>query len=229
VRAAVVIVLLGGCHKLFSLQKVELEPDARANDASNDASETCFRETFDGTLAETLGDWDRVVDTSCGVDVTDGALVITLPSTPCYSWLALNRRISFEIGDVAHVTVQQVTPDDKAETFMSLNVDYQNMYRMYKAETGLLMRVRVAGVDVVDESTPYDPLVHAYWRIRRDETSMNFETSVDDVEWTTRASTPTTTLAVSSLQVQLGAGVYQNLATPGPVEARIDDFAHCTP
>jgi hypothetical protein len=224
VRPALLIALLAGCHKLFSLQEVEL-----AADAAVDAGPTCFEEHFDGTLADALIHWDQRENASCSVDVSNGVLAVTLPTTPCYAYLSRNERVALPIGGTVSVHVPVVAPEVAVETFLNLSVDDTNMYRFYKADTSLEVRVRVAGVDVVDEYIPYDATAHAYWRIRRDETAVLFETSVNRRDWTTRASVYTSTLAVDSITIQLGAGVYGSLSAAIDVKPAFDDLAFCTP
>jgi RHS repeat-associated protein len=74
---------------------------------------------------------------------------------------------------------------------------------------GLLLQERTNGVIPPRTTLTYDAVQHRHWRIRHDEVAdtVNWETSPDGVNWTTRRTSPRP-FPLTNLQVHLFAGKY---------------------
>lgn len=230
VRIAALCLLLVGCHKLFDLESVDLPVDGAPGDDGGDggAIPSCYTEPFNA-LDDLLVFWDVSNEPGCGVTVEADALVITLPSTPCYAMLRSNTRLAFPVGSTMSVRPVALTPDDFVDQFLRIGVDDDNFYIIHKSEAYLVMFARMGGQDITPEALDYAPQSFAHWRIERSATEILFRTSVNGMDWTTRHSALSTLVPLDNLEIHLGAGVYANLATTDPVTGSFDDFTLCRP
>jgi subtilisin family serine protease len=95
------------------------------------------------------------------------------------------------------------------ETYFSLADNATGNYLLFATGgAGLVLQERTNGA-VTRTIITYDPTQHRFWRLRHDKDAdtVNWETSPDGVNWTTRR-TAARTFSVTGLQVQLIAGKY---------------------
>jgi chitodextrinase len=124
-----------------------------------------------------------------------------------FAWDLTNANVSVE--------VVQVAGGGTTDTQMALCVDAQNFYMML-VEGGQLYFEQVVGRVRSSTSVAYSATAHRFWRIRHDAAgdTMVFETSADRVTWTTQRSVARQ-LAITALKVELSAGTWQAVSTPG--------------
>jgi len=106
---------------------------------------------------------------------------------------------------------------------LTVLADGQNHYPIWTDAYTISFEKKIAGGKTELRSRPYDPVNHAFWRIRHDVGSdtIVFETAPTlnggAGAWTAQASTPRQT-AVTGMHVELKGGTYQNETTaPGAV------------
>jgi hypothetical protein len=134
----------------------------------------------------------------------------------------------------SHVGAQVFPPDgaDDNEAYAQILVlsdvaGTQIVFEVDAVTSLLLMTVYVDFVDEGGASVPYDPVEHAWLRVREDAGTLYWDTSPDGREWTTRhTDTAPSWTAENDLQVQLLAHC-SPLVTGGPAStdyAEFDDF-----
>jgi hypothetical protein len=105
------------------------------------------------------------------------------------------------------------------EASFELTLDANNSVRIEQNAGGLWAMYQVAGVTTYDDiSSGYNfgsPNDSTWWRIRHAAGHLFFDTSVDGVRWTNRAS-KATPFAITALKVTLWCGYYGTETTPGP-------------
>lgn len=100
----------------------------------------------------------------------------------------------------------------------------QIVFQIDAATNLLLMTVHVAFIDEGGASLPYDPVEHAWLRILEDAGTLQWDTSADGREWTTRHTDASPTwVSENDLQVQLLAHC-SPLVTGGGPTGEFADF-----
>lgn len=165
-------------------------------------------------------------DTSVPVTQSNGHLNIgpLKQGVPDSHYNGILSNLSFDLTG-ASVRVRVVATANSATagtTSFTLPSDSNNHYRMY-AEEGLLWAERKIGGGKTKFSIPFDPVQHAWWRIRHDPATneMVFETAPDSggsprpyVERRRMARE----LAITAMRIELKAGTWKPESTaPGTV------------
>lgn len=104
--------------------------------------------------------------------------------------------------------ITPATPATSHQTFMQVESDAQNAAIMMRDGANLVARVVNAGVATNVTIGAYAAVTHQWWRIRHTGTNFLFDTSVDGVTWTQRA-TIAHTWSVISVTATLMAGKWQ--------------------
>jgi hypothetical protein len=133
----------------------------------------------------------------------------------------------------SHAGVRVYPPDgtDDSEAYAQLLilsdvVGTQILFEVDAATNLLVMTVHVGFIDEGGASIPYDPVEHAWLRVREDAGLLHWETSRDGREWTVRhTDTAPAWTSENTLQVQLLAHCTP-LVTGGPATdyAEFDNF-----
>ena len=156
--------------------------------------------------------WGVISDGVSMISEEGGALVVTLPDPTLPSMYSGLRSASAHdlTGCAVFTRVSQLAdPATHAYTQLYVNAGADVGYIEVVADEGnLLFKKIVAGVPTGLALIPHDPVEHAYWRLRESAETTYWETSADAQTWTTQASDPTP-FPLSSVQIGLGAGTYQ--------------------
>lgn len=99
-----------------------------------------------------------------------------------------------------------------SETGFQLYTDSNNTMTFDYAGGQLSVILKQAGVTVTSPSATYDPVLHAWWRIREQTGTLLFDTSADGQNWSSFYSTPYT-MAVTALFMNVYAGNFTANAT----------------
>lgn len=169
--------------------------------------------------AETLVDSFTSLDASkwtAGAGITFSGGAVNIPASAAYPalrsvdlWDVSNSSVSAKVSAVPNVDAAQ----HSTAGGLQLWVDSNNVLEISAAADTITFVERVAGV-VDSSSLAYNATAMRYWRIRAAGTTILWETSPDNVAWTTR-KTKTTTLTLTSMGVSLFAGNWGSVATPG--------------
>lgn len=107
------------------------------------------------------------------------------------------------------------TPGTTRETAVSCS-NSGNTYNigMYVVETAptLLMRLKQASVNS-DATLPYDPVAHAWFRLRIEGSTGYWDTSPDGITWVNRRSAAVTPAQFMAITPELSVGQYTDLGT----------------
>jgi glucose/arabinose dehydrogenase len=122
----------------------------------------------------------------------------------------------------ASVELIQPASGGSTNTELALCLNSTN-FLMISIESGQLRFEQVVNSMRSTTSIGYNATQHRFWRIRHDPStdSIVFETSPDSQAWTIRR-TVVRQLAITSMKVEIGAGTWEALSTPGT--AIFDNF-----
>ena len=125
-------------------------------------------------------------------------------------------------GAYAYVELVTVpSSSTKADAMFTIGRDVDNYYRIYVEEGMLIGQAKLGGTKRTLFTSPYDPAVHRYWRIRHDGNgSVMFETASDTSNWVFRYGELWNTAAVplGAIAFELKAGTWQpESVAPGVV------------
>jgi hypothetical protein len=123
---------------------------------------------------------------------------------------------------VAVHVVQMVNTAVDATAFMDARLSQANVVEIGENLGLLHFGTRVGGAysTIVPDIT-YDPVQHAWWRIRESSGTVYCETAPDGKTWTVRATTPDP-FDLSGIGVRLGVGASATASNPGTV--KYDEF-----
>lgn len=124
--------------------------------------------------------------------VDDGRLVFRPPNTSGQSTVAsLVMYLLRDSGASVRVTASAPGTAPEIQPRLMLN-SHDSSALLYLADGTLHLEQLTSPGDVVvfEETLPYDPEQHAYWRIRHDTDRLVWETAPDGAAWTERAGTP---------------------------------------
>jgi hypothetical protein len=132
---------------------------------------------------------------------------------------------SYNFGDMRTVIEVDNVPGANGATVeiawrSTTNSDRLHMY--VDGATLYFGQVTTTGPD--DLGAPYDPIAMKFWQLRHDLSAVDvaFDTSADGQTWTTlRRIYPA--ISLSSVYIEIQAGTYKSVATPG--FAALDNFA----
>lgn len=201
---------------------------------------TLLTDSFDGTAINT-SKWSVSVlsgtqDTSLTVAEGSGTLNIgpLFQSTSGlhYNGILANNSLNMN-GAFAQVQVVNAAATNTAgTTSFTLVVDASNHYRVFAEDGSLSFEKKIAGVKT-KTSIMFDPVQHAFWRIRHDASSdeLVWETAPNSGgvpgNWTERQRMARQ-LTITAIRVELKAGTFQSEANaPGTV--RFDNLLVTTP
>jgi hypothetical protein len=151
---------------------------------------------------------DRWTPVDPCITETGGELVATPPSSPQFCH-------AYTIGDY-HLTCDAVTVHVPETTTPVLRV--QTVMYVYNVAINQAADVILegGGIQFVDQNHAfaYDTVADAWWRVGETDGEMYMDTSPDGASWT-RQSTIATPFSLDDIQIALGAGTYEPVATPG--------------
>lgn len=126
-------------------------------------------------------------------------------------------------GKEVKVKVPQVcNTATNAKTALSLEINSTNAIQIVQRNGTLYFYRIVAGSEVAVSSVAYNSSTHLWWKIREKSGTTYWETSSDNLTWTTRAS-QANPIVVTGLRLILYAVTYQAETSPG--SANFDDFS----
>jgi acid phosphatase len=140
-------------------------------------------------------------------------------------------------GGYAYVQlVQAPNSNTAADAFYTIGLNVDNCYRIYVEAGNLFLQSKIGGAKQALLSLPFNPINHAFWRIRHDIISGNviFETAPANGAvpgtWTQLYSAPWNTVAVplGSVVFELKAGTWR-AETNSPGTVRFDNFKAARP
>jgi alpha-tubulin suppressor-like RCC1 family protein len=188
------------------------------------ASTATFVDNFnDNALG---GEWGSYGDGATYVTETNQRLELTLPNAAGgsdYSGVYTTARYNFTGKQLTFEVVQPPSPVAySAELAIVVGVDGNNQ-AAFVLNDSLVMRNLIAGDYNGDTYMPYDRVMHRFLRIRHNtsDDSINWETSPDGVQWTTRR-TETRAITITSMGLEIAGGCWMSCANPGT--AIVDNF-----
>lgn len=178
---------------------------------------------FDDGVVDPM--WDLFTTTASDVVIaeTGGVLQITIPSGPGNRWG--RARTSRVFTDGCGVTVRYLdtagapSGDELAYVELRESDDLRAGFHLHGPT--LKFWTRNGASETTVSSTPYQPSVHVWWRLRGDGADLVWETS-DGASWVERER-EAAHLNVSAAEITLGAGVYGTASTDG-LTVRYDDL-----
>lgn len=146
---------------------------------------------------------------------------LNINATPAYP--LLNSAVNYDLtGSSAYVQLVQRPNIGTGSTnaILMAQVSSGNFAEFILEGATLYFREQVATVNS-DGSVTFDPVAHAWWRLRESGGSIFWDTSPDGATWTNRRS-KADGLSYASVQLQLSAGNWNSEASPGT--AIFDNF-----
>jgi hypothetical protein len=181
-----------------------------------------FKDNFnDNSLNTNL--WTKTFTVFAGLDAavtvveTGGATVITPINSSGSHYNGLESVKTFNLSNGAFAACSMVpsgATQDNNEGRFALFLDTSNYlsFAAFGTTPVLSMRIRTAGVNDATTIT-YNATTHKYWRFLRSGSDVLFQTSSDNVSWTTRR-TVTPSFSLASFKVCLFAGTFAAVASP---------------
>lgn len=180
------------------------------------AKMSTFTDTFD-TQVDPLK-WESWGGTAWDA----GRLRAEASANPGYGGAFTDATYDFTESSVfAKVTVPSMVGTTARECLMQVYIDDDNMVAAFTdSGGGLVFRIRQAGVNDNQYGLVYNPILHAYWRLRMSGTTVYLDTSPDGSTWTNQKS-GTTSLTLTAAKLYLITG--QWAAEAAIVPAYFDD------
>jgi len=151
-----------------------------------------------------------VLDTTSGLQITPFA---NAGSIDAYNGIYSTATYNLSNGAV-FVHAMQTAVGSYADTSLDVRPNSSSMLTIDVENGTIYFQKIVAGAKTTLLSQPYSSTSHAWWRIREASGTVYWETAPDGSTWTTQAQAPDP-FSVTSIQVDLNAGTYQSVATPG--------------
>lgn len=169
--------------------------------------------------AETLTDTFDTLDTATKWNTfgtpsaTAGQLV--LPSTgTAYSGVSSKNAFDLTESSVYVKAIPPPTPSVSRETSFAMydtgNVNGMGMY-VLTTTPDLMMRLRQASTNNETSISPYNPVAHAWFRMRIVGSTGYWDTSPDGITWTNRRTAALTPANFRALTVELSVGQWSDL------------------
>jgi hypothetical protein len=193
-----------------------------AGDAGGSPCTVSLHDDFDDGEIDNL-QWE-VASKYSMVTESNGNLVVDVPVTPVdHSYGKLSARAAMNLaGCAVSVRVLKI-PEPSATSYASLALNVGSDHAEIVAYKGTMYFKVYLGVDHLDfNSAPYDPIEHAYWRIREAAGITYWETSANGMQWHIQAS-KSNLLPVDAMKLSLSGGVDEVTATSLGV-ASFDDI-----
>lgn len=155
----------------------------------------------------------------CTLAEPGGRARVTPPPGPATATCAYATSARYDLADDA-VTVEvpvMVNTATTTDAYLAVLVDGDNLLRTVEEAGTLYFQRYVGGTKTNLAFVAYEPALHRWWRIREQGGVVRFQTAPDGVAWTTRAEIATP-FPVDAVTVQLAAGTWEPVASPGFVE-----------
>lgn len=127
-----------------------------------------------------------------------------------------NKEVKVKVPQVANTATN-------AKTALSLEIDSINALQIVQRNGTLYFYRLVGGSEIATASVAYNASTHLWWKIREYQGFIYWETSADNITWTTRA-TLQPPIVITGLRLILYAVTYQAETSPG--SANFDDFSY---
>lgn len=184
---------------------------------------TTLRDGFNGTTIDTAL-WD--VSTSGGVTVTQNDQLIITPvtnSSPAYGAITSDNTYDLTNSLIKLKLIQTIGDSPSAETYLKLtNIAGTEYYLMRRNGTRLYMTVFYGGSSYTGFIT-YNPTTHLWWKIRHATPYINWDTSPDGVNWTTRGIADDNHFDITALKAEIGAGTAASVAGKDLTNGLVDN------
>lgn len=155
-----------------------------------------------------------------GTTVSSGCLSIA----PTSSYLGIYSAVQYDLTS-SYVMVQLVQPPNigngSTSAAMNIQVSAGNLEEISWENGQLVFREKVSNTNS-DVSVAYDPVAHAWLRIRESAGTIYWDTSPDSLTWTNRRSKACGIGAVTSVTINLYSGYWGTEPSPGT--ALYDNF-----
>lgn len=145
-----------------------------------------------------------------------GQLVISpLSNSPGYEGYYSQLSYDLTNSEIYVANIQGLSTDLGSESLLSLQAGSSaNAIIIVSTSSGYTLRLRTSSTNSDISFTPRDDITNRWWRIREKYGYIYWDTSPDCINWTNRrVATPT--FAITDLNVNINAGTWQNVATPG--------------
>ncbi|MBI3200529.1 MAG: hypothetical protein HYZ29_03230 [Myxococcales bacterium] len=174
-------------------------------------------ETLQDTFSAALdgATWDSYTDTTGTIVATGGALVVKpAMSGQNYNGIISTKKLSLDGCALWIEAKQTMAPSFEGETYLMAMVDGSMDAEITAtpdtaspSKMKLVFGVEENGVED-NQSIPFDPPKHRWWRMRFPAGKVAFDTSPDGKNWTQRriAARPA---GMKVVQIEIGAGTWQ--------------------
>lgn len=187
----------------------------------------CLADLFIDSRVDT-GMWELWLPENDPVVVREDAGQLGIALAPnvgrVYNGVQSRGRYDMLAGNV-RVEVTPASQEVGVETVFTVDVDATSGFGMSTYANRLHLVVNSSGGVSNSIAIDYDPVAHKFWRIRHDTatTSIELETSPDDVVWISRRSARVTR-PPTGVVVRLLAGTYIDLGVASPGVAYFDNL-----
>jgi hypothetical protein len=160
---------------------------------------------FEGTLPSSL-----VPHGSC-ISYEGGEVVFAPASVGDYCWL--------ELAGSRHLTCDSFTVRLSESGSQALGMQRFIYIRAVdgSGELNLLQESGGFNLDLIGSGGPFDPTKDFWWRLRATDRLLVFETSEDGITWNERVS-GAPPFSLDEVTIQFGAGMWQDVGTPGQAQ-----------
>src|SRR3990172_8707173 len=186
-----------------------------------------FFDNFNDNSQNTiLWDKDSFLTNNQSVTVSESNYKLTITPLSSTAGVNYNGYLSKTLynftDEEIFIKVLEVT-QGTADTQLIIGSDNNNCIK-FEYENDLLYFTRVIGGTPSQTSLTYNSTDHLWWRIRHtsDDDTFRWDTSPDGVVWTQRRTLSRSTLTITATKVNISAGTYESVSTPG--QAVFDNF-----
>jgi hypothetical protein len=188
-----------------------------AGSAGSAACLAPIKDDFDDGVIDSQ--WDTYANpTSITLNEPSGTLQIALPDGAGTTLYGGVRAISYFDVTGCAVLIRAVKPPNPnaptAYSHFALQATDTDYAEFFVGGGSLLLQRWQGGNAQTVHSEPYDPIAHAWWRIREQAGTLHFETSADGKLWKPFAST-LAPFDPKGVTLAIGAGAYEVESDPG--------------
>ena len=150
-----------------------------------------------------------------------GTVLVTPPESGEFCWVSLPGVYRLTCDSLTFRVLEATNPVLGAQTYVYLD-DLTTMAggHLILEGGGFSLSRSDGSMSISITSASYNPNTDLYWRLRADQTTLFFETSIDGSAWVLRGSGPHL-FPLDNLRIRIGAGTYAALMAP-PGQARFD-------
>lgn len=134
--------------------------------------------------------------------VSGGELVVTPDDNMRFGGFSSKHVVDLTGSQITIEVTQMIQPTMFGTAAMYLYAD-DNHYVAFTVRNGILNAENAAGGTANDVPVGYDPTAHRWWRVSEQSGTVSWQTSPDEVVWTTIGSIPTPTW-INRLAIGLG-------------------------